>query len=69
MLNRIEKKIHPIKSSTIAAANINPPICVLSKLRSNNVFAITGNAEIDNAVPKNKLNRSLYSGLNFIIES
>jgi hypothetical protein len=52
MLNRIEKKIHPIKSSTIAAANINPPICVLSKLRSNNVFAITGNAEIDNAVQK-----------------
>ena len=54
--NMNEKINHPIKSLNMADAIMMVPIFVLNIFISIKILDITGNAEIDKAVPKNKEN-------------
>jgi hypothetical protein len=54
-----EKISQPIRSSNMAEAIMIIPILVLKIFMSINIRAITGSAEIDMAVPKNKLYKNL----------
>ncbi len=54
-------KDHPTRSFTVAAPIIIIPISVFSKSRSMRVLAITGRADIDNAVPMNIAKKNVSS--------